>query len=78
MSQITFSQTLEMPNLPDGLITYDVSVKNQLIEFSDDGDWDFSEVTTDSDSAIQIIPIADSPDAEDYPNATQKANNQAL
>jgi hypothetical protein len=70
LSQITFAQTLEMPNLPDGLITYDVSVKNQLIEFSDDGDWDFSEVTTDSDSAIQIIPIADSPDAEDYPNAT--------
>ena len=41
--QLTFSQTLEMPNLPDGLITYNVSVKNQLIEFSDDGDWDFSE-----------------------------------
>ena len=49
VSQITFSQTLEMPNLPDGLITYDVSVLNQLIDFSDDGDWDFSEVTTDSD-----------------------------
>ena len=71
MSQIAFSQTLEMPNFPDGVnYLYDVSVKNQLIEFSEDGDWDFSEVTTDSDSAVQIIPIADSPDAEDYPNAT--------
>jgi hypothetical protein len=39
-----------MPNFPDGVIIYDVSIKNQLIDFSEDGDWDFSEVTTDSDS----------------------------
>ena len=70
LSQIAFSQTLEMPNFPDGVIIYDVSIKNQLIDFSEDGDWDFSEVSTDSDSAIQITPISDSPDAEDYPNAT--------
>ena len=70
LSQITFSQTLEMPNFPDGVIIYDVSIKNQLIDFSEDGDWDFSEVTTDSDSAVQITPISDSPDADDYPNAT--------
>ena len=49
VSQITFAQTLEMPNFPDGVIIYDVSIKNQLIDFSEDGDWDFSEVTTDSD-----------------------------
>ena len=70
VSQITFAQTLEMPNFPDGVIIYDVSIKNQLIDFSEDGDWDFSEVTTDSDSAVQITPISDSPDADDYPNAT--------
>ncbi|MCP4483645.1 MAG: DUF4397 domain-containing protein [Flavobacteriaceae bacterium] len=70
LSQITFSQTLEMPNFPDGVIIYDVSIKNQLIDFSEEGDWDFSEVSTDSDSAVQITPISDSPDAEDYPNAT--------
>ena len=70
ISQITFAQTLEMPNFPDGVIIYDVSIKNQLIDFSEDGDWDFSEVTTDGDSAVQITPIADSPDAGDYPNAT--------
>ena len=70
LSQIAFSQTLEMPNFPDGVIIYDVSIKNQLIDFSEDGDWDFSEVTTDSDSAVQITPISDSPDAGDYPNAT--------
>ena len=70
LSQIAFSQTLEMPNFPDGVIIYDVSIKNQFIDFSEDGDWDFSEVSTDIDSAIQITPISDSPDAEDYPNAT--------
>jgi len=70
LSQMSFSQTLEMPNFPDGVIIYNVSIKNQLIDFSEDGDWDFSEVTTDSDSAVQITPIADSPDADDYPNAT--------
>ena len=70
LSQIAFSQTLEMPNFPDGVIIYDVSIKNQFIDFSEDGDWDFSEVTTDSDSAVQITPISDSPDAGDYPNAT--------
>ena len=70
LSQIAFSQTLEMPNFPDGVIIYDVSIKNQLIDFSEEGDWDFSEVSTDSDSAVQITPISDSPDAEDYPNAT--------
>jgi hypothetical protein len=70
ISQITFAQTLEMPNFPDGVIIYDVSIKDQVIDFSEDGDWDFSEVTTDSDSAVQITPISDSPDADDYPNAT--------
>jgi hypothetical protein len=70
LSQIAFSQTLEMPNFPDGVIIYDVSIKNQFIDFSEDGDWDFSEVSTDIDSAIQITPISDSPDADDYPNAT--------
>jgi hypothetical protein len=70
ISQITFAQILEMPNFPDGVIIYDVSIKDQVIDFSEDGDWDFSEVTTDSDSAVQITPISDSPDADDYPNAT--------
>jgi len=70
LSQIAFSQTLEMPNFPDGVIIYDVSIKNQFINFSEDGDWDFSDISTDIDSAIQITPISDSPDAEDYPNAT--------
>jgi len=70
LSQIAFSQTLEMPNFPDGVIIYDVSIKNQFIDFSEDGDWDFSDMSTDIDSAIQITPISDSPDAEDYPNAT--------
>jgi len=70
LSQITFAQTLEMPNFPDGVNIYDVSIKNELIDFSEEGDWDFSEITTDSDSAVQITPIADSPDAGDYPNAT--------
>jgi hypothetical protein len=70
LSQIAFSQTLEMPNFPDGVIIYDVSIKNQFIDFSEDGDWDFSDISTDIDSAIQITPISDSPDAEDYPNAT--------
>ena len=60
ISQITFAQILEMPNFPDGVIIYDVSIKDQVIDFSEDGDWDFSEVTTDSDSAVQITPISDS------------------
>ena len=70
LSQIAFSQTLEMPNFPDGVIIYDVSIKNQLIDFSEDGDWDFSEVTTDSDSAVQITTYFGFTRCRDYPNAT--------
>ena len=34
LSQITFAQTLEMPNFPDGVNIYDVSIKNELIDFA--------------------------------------------
>ena len=33
LSQIAFSQTLEMPNFPDGVIIYDVSIKINLLIF---------------------------------------------
>jgi hypothetical protein len=59
-----------MPIIPGDGITYDVSVKNELIDFSDEGDWDFSETTTDSDSTIEIVPISDYQGGGDYTNAT--------
>lgn len=65
-----FAQSLTQPNLPNATVTYPVTVKNDLISFSIQGNWDFSNVTTNGNASIVIEPIANSNVGNNYPNAT--------
>ena len=72
LSHAVFSQTgsITQPSIPDQGVIYEVSVKNSLIDFSTSGDWDFSQITTDSDSFIELALVSDSNYSNNYPNAT--------
>ena len=61
---------LTVPTIDVNGITYNVSVMNDFLEFSVDGDWDFSGIETDFDSTIEIAPVSSSSYSSDYPNAT--------
>ena len=66
------SQTASItaPSIPDQGVIYEVSVKNSLIDFSTSGDWDFSQITTNSNSSIEFALVSDSQYSNNYPNAT--------
>ena len=66
------SQTVSItePSIPDQGVVYEVSVKNSLIDFSTSGDWDFSQITTNSNSSIEFALVSDSQYSNNYPNAT--------
>lgn len=66
------SQTVSItePSIPDQGVVYEVSVKNSLIDFSTSGDWDFSQITTNSNSTIEFALVSDSQYSNNYPNAT--------
>lgn len=65
-----FSQTVYMPVLPSRNITYSISIFPDTINQSEQGPWDFSGVTTTGIDSITYQPIASSPFASSYPNAT--------
>lgn len=65
-----FSQTVYMPTLPSTNITYSISIFPDTITQSEQGPWDFSGVTTTAIDSITYQPIASSPFASSYPNAT--------
>ena len=65
-----FSQTVYMPTLPSTNITYPISILPDTITQSAQGPWDFSGVTTTGIDSITYQPIASSPFAGSYPNAT--------
>lgn len=64
------SQTLNMPNIPADGITYPFVMKYDTTTCSEQGPWDFSNVTTSGTEDIQIMPISSSPLASNYPGAT--------
>ena len=72
LSHAVFSQTgaITQPSIPDQGVIYEVSVKNSLIDFSTSGDWDFSNITTNSNSSIEFALVSDSNYSNNYPNAT--------
>ena len=64
------SQTLNMPNIPADGITYPFVMKYDTTSCSEQGPWDFSNVTTSGTESITIMPISTSPLASNYPSAT--------
>ena len=71
IASLSQAQTMHAPNIPETGVSYPVSIKNDTINISTQGDWDFSNVTTNSDNNVMISPISiGSNFSNNYPNAT--------
>mgnify|MGYP001596645599 CR=1 FL=1 len=65
-----FSQSVTAPTIPEAGVYYEVGIIGDNISFSNEGDWDFSTISTTSKATIHIAPIYTSSEATNYPNAT--------
>ncbi len=65
-----FSQSVTSPTIPEAGVYYEVGIVDNTISFSNEGDWDFSSISTTSKATIHIAPINTSSQASNYPNAT--------
>ena len=63
-------QTLNMPTLPSAAVTYPLSTKADTVPHSSQGNWDFSNVTTDASGSVTFEPISSTSYSTNYPNAT--------
>lgn len=67
---IAWSQSIVKPDIPADGVTYQIFVLDDQLNFSNQGDWDFSDIKTTSENSVQIAPISSSDIAKNYPNAT--------
>ncbi|MDG1902960.1 MAG: hypothetical protein P8I37_01225, partial [Schleiferiaceae bacterium] len=63
-------QTLTMPTLPSAGVTYPLSIKADTVPHSSQGNWDFSNTTTDATGTVTFEPISSTSYSTNYPNAT--------
>ena len=63
-------QTLNMPTLPSAGVTYNLSIKADTVPHSSQGNWDFSNITTDASGSVTFEPISSTSYSTNYPNAT--------
>ncbi|MBL6729758.1 MAG: T9SS type A sorting domain-containing protein [Bacteroidia bacterium] len=70
LSSSIFSQSISIPTIPEAGIYYEVGLIGNTINFSNEGDWDFSTISTTSKATIHIAPINTSNQSSNYPNAT--------
>jgi len=63
-------QTLNMPTLPSAGVTYNLSIKADTVPHSSQGNWDFSNSTTDATGTVTFEPISSTSYSANYPNAT--------
>ena len=52
------AQTLSMPTIPSAGVTYSVTIKSDTVPHPTQGNWDFSNVTTDATGTIELEPIS--------------------
>jgi hypothetical protein len=64
------AQTLSMPTIPSAGVTYPVTIKSDTVPHPTQGNWDFSNVTTDATGTIEFEPISSTSYSSSYPNAT--------
>jgi len=65
-----FGQTLTMPSIPSSGVTYPVTIKADTVPHPSQGNWDFSNITTDATGTIEFEPISSTSYSSNYPNAT--------
>ena len=63
-------QTLNMPTLPSAAVTYPRSTKADTVPHSSQGNWDFSNITTDASGSATFEPISSTAYSTNYPTAT--------
>ncbi|MDG1526234.1 MAG: T9SS type A sorting domain-containing protein [Schleiferiaceae bacterium] len=59
-----------MPTIPSAGVTYSVTIKSDTVPHPTQGNWDFSNVTTDATGTIEFEPISSTSYSSSYPNAT--------
>ena len=64
------AQTLSIPTIPSAGVTYPVTIKSDTVPHPTQGNWDFSNVTTDATGTIEFEPISSTSYSSSYPNAT--------
>ena len=67
---MVFGQTLTMPTIPSSGVTYPVTIKADTVPHPSQGNWDFSNITTDATGTIEFEPISSTSYSSSYPNAT--------
>jgi len=65
-----FGQSLTMPSIPASGVTYPITIKSDTVAHPSQGNWDFSNVTTDATGTIEFEPISSTSYSSNYPNAT--------
>ncbi|MEY2970718.1 MAG: hypothetical protein RLZZ599_1091, partial [Bacteroidota bacterium] len=53
-----FGQTLTKPSIPSSGVTYPVTIKTDTVPHPSQGNWDFSNITTDATGTIEFEPIS--------------------
>ena len=66
-----FSQTIEMPNIPEDGVVYQTTTLNAAVSASPTGPWDFSALNPVDQYDVTMIPIENSSySTSEYPNTT--------
>ena len=66
-----FSQTIEMPNMPEDGVVYQTTTLNAAVSASPTGPWDFSALNPVDQYDVTLIPIENSLySTSQYPNTT--------
>ena len=64
------AQTLSVPTIPSAGVTFSMTTKSDTVNHPNQGNWDFSNVTTDATGTVEFEPISSTNYANNYPNAT--------
>lgn len=69
-STIGYSQSINMPVIPEDGVTVQFDQIDQAVSFDTSPPWDFSSQTVVSEYAMSVLPVDASSNASDYQNAT--------
>ena len=65
-----FSQNLTFPDIPANGFNYVITQTDNVLNFSDEGDWDFSDATQGYDVNGSFGIAQEAPSSANYPLAT--------
>lgn len=69
-STIGYSQSINMPVIPEDGVTIKFDQIDETVSFDSSPPWDFSSQTVASEYSMSVLPVDASSSASNYPNAT--------